>query len=44
MWIRDVYPGSEFFHPESRVKKLPDPHQRIKVFFTQKKVSKLSKI
>jgi hypothetical protein len=23
--IRDVYPGSEFFHPGSRVKKIPDP-------------------
>jgi hypothetical protein len=23
--IRDVYPGSEFFHPGSRVKKAPDP-------------------
>jgi hypothetical protein len=22
--IRDVDPGSEFFHPESRVKKIPD--------------------
>ncbi len=39
--IRDVYPGSEFFHrgsririiyPGSRVKKIPDPHQRIQVF------------
>jgi hypothetical protein len=29
--IRDVYPGSEFFHPGSRVEKIPfpDPHQRI---------------
>ncbi len=23
--IRDVYPGSEFFHPGSRVKKILDP-------------------
>jgi hypothetical protein len=23
--IRDVYPVSEFFHPGSRVKKIPDP-------------------
>ncbi len=23
--IRDFYPGSEFFHPGSRVKKIPDP-------------------
>jgi hypothetical protein len=30
--IRDVYPGSEFFSPGSRVKKIPDPHQRIQVF------------
>jgi hypothetical protein len=30
--IRDIYPGSEFFHPGSRVKKkIPDP-----VFFTKK--------
>ncbi len=27
--IQDVYPGSEFFHPGSRIKKIPDPHQRI---------------
>jgi hypothetical protein len=35
--IRDVYPGSEFFRPGSRVKKIPDPdpHQRILVFLTQ---------
>jgi hypothetical protein len=26
---RDVYPGSEFFLPGSRFKKIPDPHQRI---------------
>ncbi len=46
--IRDVYPGSEFFHPGSRVKKFripdPDPYQRILVFVTQKIVSKLSEI
>jgi hypothetical protein len=29
MQIRDVYPRSEFFHPGSRVKNIPDPHQRI---------------
>jgi hypothetical protein len=23
--FRDVYPGSEFFHPGSRVKKIPGP-------------------
>jgi hypothetical protein len=23
--IRDAYPGSEFFHPRSRVYKIPDP-------------------
>jgi hypothetical protein len=27
--IRDVYPGSECFHPGSTVKKIPDPHQRF---------------
>jgi hypothetical protein len=27
--IRDVYPGSEYIHPGSMVKKIPDPHQRI---------------
>jgi hypothetical protein len=26
---RDVYPGSEFLQPRSRVKKIPDPHQRV---------------
>jgi hypothetical protein len=42
--IPDVYPGSEFFYPGPRVKKIPDldPHQRIFVFLTQKIVSKLS--
>jgi hypothetical protein len=25
-----LYPGSEFFHPESRVKKIPDPVSNIK--------------
>jgi hypothetical protein len=40
--IRDVYPGSEFFHPGSQVKKIPDPHKRIEVFLTQKVVFKLS--
>jgi hypothetical protein len=40
-------PGSEFFHPGSRikVKKIadPEPHKRIKVILTQKNVFKLSK-
>jgi hypothetical protein len=27
--IQDVHPGSKFFHPGSRAKKIPDPHQRI---------------
>jgi hypothetical protein len=37
-------PRSEFFHPRSRVKKIPDPDpdQRIEVFLTQKIVSLLS--
>jgi hypothetical protein len=35
--IRDAYPGSEFFHPRSRVKKIPDPGSeffpsRIRIF------------
>jgi hypothetical protein len=41
--VRDVYPGSKFFHPGSGVKSIPepripnpDPHQRIKVFLTLK--------
>ncbi len=49
MFIPD--PGSEFFHPGSRVKNIPesgswfsDPHQRTKVFLTQPTVSKLSEI
>jgi hypothetical protein len=25
LWIRDVYPGSEFFHPGSKVKKISNP-------------------
>jgi hypothetical protein len=37
-------PGSEFFHPGSRVKKTPDPnpHRSISVFLSPKDVSKLS--
>jgi hypothetical protein len=39
-------PDLNFFHPGSRVKRFwipdPDPHQRIKVFVTQKTVFKLS--
>jgi hypothetical protein len=29
--IRNVYPGSDFYHPRSRVDKIPNPnhHQRI---------------
>jgi hypothetical protein len=46
--IRDVYPRSQMriFHPGSRVKKIPDPHQRLQVFLTSKSqiVSKLSEI
>jgi hypothetical protein len=44
MRIRDVYPGSEFFHPGSRVKKFPDPGSASKnlSIFNQKIVSKLS--
>jgi hypothetical protein len=46
--IRDVYPGSKFFHPGSRVKKAPDPgfptQQRILVFLTHKFFTKLSEI
>ncbi len=48
---RDVYPGSEFFHPGSRVKKIPDPGsqtrihiKKIEVFVTHTIVSKLSAI
>jgi hypothetical protein len=29
--IRDVYPGSELFHPGSWVKKVPDPRIRIRI-------------
>ncbi len=43
MFIRD--PGSEFFHPKSLAKKIPDPDpdlpQRIWVILTLKTVSKL---
>jgi hypothetical protein len=47
--IWDVYPGSEFFHPGSRVKKVPDPGSRIRIhikeaFLTQKIVSMLSEL
>ncbi len=34
--IRDFYPESEFFHPGSRVKEIPDPHQRILSIFNPK--------
>jgi hypothetical protein len=38
------FPDPNFFiqDPESRVKKIPDPHKRIYVFLTLKTVSKLS--
>jgi hypothetical protein len=49
--IRDVYPGLEFFHFGSKVKKIPDPGSRIRIhikefkyFKTHKIVSKLSEI
>ncbi len=29
--IRNVYPGSEFFQPGSRVEKLSDPRIRIRI-------------
>ncbi len=31
--VREVFPGFEFFHPGSRVKKIsdPDPHQRLNI-------------
>jgi hypothetical protein len=31
--IRDVYPGSEFFHPDPRANKIPDPGS-VFVFLT----------
>ncbi len=38
-------PGSEFFHPGSRVKKIPDPAISVKEsIFNPKIVSKLSEI
>jgi hypothetical protein len=42
--IRDVYPGFEFFHPGSRVKTIPDPHQRILSILSSKIFSKHSEI
>jgi hypothetical protein len=49
--IRDVYPGYRIPDPNfsiqdpgSRVDKIPDPHQRITVFLTQKTATKFSKI
>ncbi len=42
------HPGSEFFHPDPRSEffpsQIPDPHQRITCFKTQKIVYKLSEI
>jgi hypothetical protein len=41
--IRDVYSGSEFFHPGSRVKKISDPgSESASKNFRPKTVSKLS--
>ncbi len=42
MFIQD--PNFSIPDPGSRVKKIPDPHQRITVFLTQKIVSNLSEI
>jgi hypothetical protein len=44
--IGDVYPGSEFFLPESWVKKMPDPEYASKKvgIFTRKTGSKLLEI
>jgi hypothetical protein len=51
--IRDVYPGSKFFHHGSWIHGQidygswipdPDPHQRISIFLTQKIVSNISEI
>jgi hypothetical protein len=44
MFIPD--PRFDFLHPGSRVDKIPypDPHQRIKVFLTQKTDTKFSKV
>jgi hypothetical protein len=46
--IRDVYPGSYFFHLGSRVKKIPDPEsgstaKNLIIFIPRKLFSKLSK-
>jgi hypothetical protein len=44
--IREVYPGSEFFLSRIQGQRIripdSDPHQRITVILTQKKISKLS--
>jgi hypothetical protein len=42
--IRDVYPGSKIYHTGSRVEKIPDRHQRILLFLTQKIFTKLPEI
>jgi hypothetical protein len=49
--IQDVYPGSRIpdpifsiQDPGYRVDKIPDPHQRIKVFLTRKTATKFSKL
>ncbi len=47
LWIWDVYPGSEFFHPGSRVKKKENSGSRIRIvefecLKPKKTVSKLS--
>jgi hypothetical protein len=37
-------PDTNFFHPRFKVKKFPDPHQRIYLSLTQKIFSRLSEI
>jgi hypothetical protein len=41
--IKDVYPSSKFFHPRSRVKKIPNPGSALKnlSIFNPKTVCKL---
>jgi hypothetical protein len=31
LWIHDVYPGSEFFHPRSRIQGKKDSGSRIRI-------------
>ncbi len=44
--IQEVYPGSEFLHPGSRVEKAldPDPEQKFLGIFNPKIITKLSEI